>query len=131
MIGAAFSDGHISCLLTENDETSKYLLVLNSEDLQSRSHIVKLLPATLSGPSQNQESDIEITDFSKPIPFKFQKEDTCGIVYFLLQVAYDDTYDFQEPFVPNKNLWVKDSASGKIMNTKTRDNGQTGLSRSA
>lgn len=119
MIGAAFSDGHISCLLTENDETSKYLLVLNSEDLQSRSCIVKAVPVSRSGPVENRTIEVETDDFSIAIPFQFEEKDACGIIYFLLRLPHDDTYDLQEPFVPNTRLWDKDNGSGKTVNTQT------------
>ncbi|RLB83492.1 MAG: hypothetical protein DRH17_02440 [Deltaproteobacteria bacterium] len=119
LAGSAFSDNfnHISSLLFKDIKGVEYFFTFNPEDFSSsHSHVLRALPVGSSGPLEEGIIEIEADDFSEPIPFQYEDKDICGIVYSLLNVAQDDTYDLCEPFPPDERLWT---GSTKKINVKT------------
>jgi len=109
LAGSAFSDNlnHISSLLFKDIKVAKYFFTFNPEDFSSsHSHVLRALPVRSSGPLEEGIIEIETDDFSEPIPFQYEDKDICGIVYSLLKIAEDDTYDLCEPFPPDERLWA-------------------------
>ncbi|MBW1741777.1 MAG: hypothetical protein JRJ42_11755 [Deltaproteobacteria bacterium] len=108
LAGAAFSDNfnYISCFLFKDFQGSEYLLALNSENFSSHSFVLRILPIRESVLAEEGTIEVEIDDISKPILFQYKHKDICGIVYSLLNVAQDDTYDLCEPFPPDERLWT-------------------------
>ncbi|CAB1064570.1 hypothetical protein D1BOALGB6SA_9366 [Olavius sp. associated proteobacterium Delta 1] len=119
MIGAAFSDSTMSAAMLKDPTTNKHSISFNSESLSHDSYFLRAMPIGLSPSIRNGVVEIELDEISELIPFDFQEKNACGIIYFLLQMAHNDTYDLQEPFIPNKRLWCKDNGSGKIVNAET------------
>jgi len=100
LVGAAFSDdfNNISSLLFKDIKRRRYFLTFNSEDHSSYSYVLKAFPVGLSGPLEEGIIEVEIDDFSKPISLQYEDKYICGIIYSLVTVAEDDTYDLCEPF---------------------------------
>jgi len=118
LVGAAFSDdfNNISSLLFKDIKRRRYFLTFNSEDHSSYSYVLKAFPVGLSGPLEEGIIEVEIDDFSKPISLQYEDKYICGIIYSLLKVAEDDTYDLCEPFPPDERLWT---GSDQKINIKT------------
>ncbi|MHA1146357.1 MAG: hypothetical protein ACTSRW_16595 [Candidatus Helarchaeota archaeon] len=118
LVGTAFSDdfNNISSLLFKDIKEHRYFLSFNSEDLSPYSYVLKALPVGQSGPLEEQIMEVEFDDFSKPIPLQDEDKYICGIIYSLLKIAEDETYDLCEPFPPDERLWTR---SDQTINVKT------------
>lgn len=118
LAGAQISDesGHTSSLLLRDIKDNRYVLAFNLDDNASCPCVLRALPVGPSDASDEGIREVEINDFSEPISFQHEDRNVCGIIYSLLKVAEDGTYDLCEPFPPDQRLWT---GSAQKINVKT------------
>ncbi len=81
--------------------------------------ILRLLPIEMAGLLKKESHGILISDLSQPVHFQCDVKNVTGIVYSILKVAEDDTYDISEPFVSMEELWSKNTGSTEALNMRT------------
>lgn len=107
LVGAPLkADTQISPLLFRDTQHNRYILSFASGALSTHSWVIKLLPIPLHPPNRTEILDIELRDLAHPIPILFEDNDISGIIYCLLKASADDTYDFCEPFPPDRSQWT-------------------------
>ncbi len=106
LAGATFSHNPISLLMYRNTRKGNCLLFLVSDRPTTNHSILRIVPTYKSGPDQSQALEYEIDDLSTPISFEFKEGDVCGILYLLLQMSQEGSYDFMEPFPADEKLWT-------------------------
>ena len=116
--GAQISDkcDHISSLLLRENESNRYVLYFNRNDNVSGPSLFRAFPVGLSNLASGDIIDVEISDFSEPISLQYENRDVYGIVYSLLSIAENKTYDICEYFPDEQKLWTE---LGQKINVKT------------
>lgn len=95
-----------------------YLNCLISPEISS-SYLVKALALDSSmPPCQNAIADMHFDNLNSFIPFQHHGEKTSSILYSLLEISGDDTYDLSEQFPAPRELWSSSGTHLKV-NVKT------------
>ena len=108
LAGASFSNAFkpLSSIALEDPQGAQYFLAVDSPDLPSGRGLIKTVPVGLSGPFYRQATECQAADFFGLTPLHHEGCDVCGIIYYLLSVTEDASYDVVEPFPASETLWT-------------------------